>query len=254
MTFSTSKLMSNFQQNFQQLANKFRMMWNKGLEDELKVDASKNTDNPYIAARKEWNLMFGDLIKAKYNWQRIALIALISNIILIFGLIMVSTQSRYIPYAVKVDALGNSSFAGYLTNSSPINPLEINAFIRRYVTNVRSVIADPIAEKQALDFVYATSTRKAAKFLNEEFRKNSPFKVAQQATVEVQNITVLQKSDKTWQVSWTEIQRNLDGNLIGQTHWEALMTVNHHPVSDARIININPLGLFVEHITWSQQF
>ncbi len=238
----------------QHLVTLGRSCWNKKSKKELDDAISSQFSNPYLAARHEWNAMFGDLIKAKYNWQRIAFIILLANILLIAALIWLSGQSRYIPYAVKVDALGNSSFSGYLTHTNVVNPLEINAFIRRYITNARSVIADAIAEKQALDFIYAASTENTAKTLNDFYQKNSPFKSAQQTTVEVAVNAVLQKSDKTWQVSWTEVQRDLDGRILNQTHWESLITVSQHPINDESILNLNPLGLFVERISWTQQF
>ncbi len=232
----------------------FKTSWHKNLIKEFAKETSYQTSNPYIAARQEWNAMFADLIKAKYNWQRIAFIVLVANILLTTGLLWLACQSRYIPYAVKVDALGNSSFAGYLTKAASINPLELNAFIRRYITSSRSVIADPIAEKQALDFVYASSTENTAKVLNDFYQKNSPFKTAQQITIEVVVNAVLQKSDKTWQVNWTEMQRDLEGRILTQTHWEALITVSQHSINDGNILNLNPLGLFVERISWTPQF
>lgn len=239
-----------------QFFNKLNIQWQKGANAELNIESyaySNATKNPYIAARQEWNLMFGDLIKAKYNWQRIAFIALGLNGVLLIGFVLLSLQTRYIPYAVKVDALGNSTFAGYLNKSDALNPLEVNAFVRRYITNARSVINDPIAEKQALEFVYTTSNEKTAKVLNDYYRQNNPFKTSIQTTIEVQVNAVLQKSDKTWQIHWTEIQRSSEGNVIEKTHWEGLVTVAHYPVTDSKQINVNPLGLFVEYISWSQQ-
>lgn len=235
------------------LLTRYQKLWNSNLTESTATIETIGS-NPYLAARHEWNSMFGDQIKAKQNWQRIAFITLITNIILICGLISLIGESRYIPYAVKVDSLGNSSFAGFLTREANISTPELNAFIRRWISNTRSVIADPIAEKQALDFVYACSTSSTAKVLNSFYQQNNPFKTAQQATIEVQVNTVLQKSDTTWQVDWTEMQRDTDGKIVGQSHWEALITIGQHLVSNDELLNINPLALFVEHISWAQQF
>lgn len=248
-----NKLIQQMNAVRKRLYSHVKLYWQKSAAAELNEPLSPDTKNPYVAARQEWNLMYGDLIKAKYNWQRIAFLVSAFNIMLLGGFVYLSSQSRFIPYAVKVDALGNSAFAGFLDKSPALNPLEVNAFIRRYMTNVRSVIADPVAEKQALAFVYATSSEKTAKVLNEYYRQNSPFKIAAQSTIEIQINSAMQKSDKTWQIGWTEIQRGLDGNRLGQTHWEALVTVTHLPVTDAHDININPLGIFIEQLSWSQQ-
>lgn len=183
--------------------------------------------NPYIAARHEWQLQFGDILKAKENWARLAFLTLITNIVLLAGLITVSLQSKTIPYIVKVDSLGNAVFAGSALKQSTINPLEINAFIRHYIVSSRSVIADPIVQKQNFSFVYAVSQAPAINYLNAYYRAHNPFENAKLATVEVQINSVLARSDKTWQIGWTEIARNLDGTPWGASHWEALVSVAH---------------------------
>lgn len=232
---------------------KIAFFWNRSFNKEMNVQEPVSTNNPYIAARREWNHMFGDFIKAKHNWQRIAYLLAASNVLLLVSLIHVSDRSRFIPYVVSEDTSGNTSFSGFLQKSTVVNPLEVNAFVRRYITNMRSVIADPVAQKEALDFVYATSANQSVNMLNAYYKNNSPFTQAKQHTVEVQIDNVIQKSTQTWQVDWTEIQRNLSGNVTNQTHWEALVTVGHQPVTAAAEINVNPLGLFVNYVSWSQQ-
>lgn len=235
------------------LLEKMRMTVNNKAEAELAINVPPDSTNPYVAARTEWNHMFGDLIKAKYNWQLLALGLVISNILLIIGLISVSLQSRYIPYAVQVDALGNTNFASYLQKDPKLSPLIINAFVRRYIVNSRSVIADPVAEKQSLDFAYQVTRGQAKQILNQFYHEQSPFTRAKTETVEVQVNAAMQKSDQTWQVDWTETHRTLDGAIINQSRWESLVTVTHHAIKNPEEININPMGLFVSQLSWTEQ-
>lgn len=220
---------------------------------EISLDNAADTTNPYVAARTEWNYMFADLISAKRNWQLTAVLALSVNILLVIGFISLSLKSTYIPYAVKVDAMGNANFSGYLQPNQAISPLETNAFIRRYINHARSVIADPIAEKQALDFVYVTTKGQGLNVINEYYRAHDPFNRAKTTTTEVQINTVMQKSPNTWQVEWTEIERNLDGVDINQLRFAALVTVKNQPVDNEKEININPLGFYVSQLSWSTQ-
>ncbi len=214
---------------------------------------AKECANPYVAARTEWNHMFGDLIKAKYNWQILAFGLMICTVVLIIGLIILSLQSRYVPYVVKVDSLGNANFAGYLQKDPQINPLIVNGFIRRFIVESRSVIADSVAEKQSLQFVYQTTRGQAVQILNQFYKDQSPFDRAKTETVEVKINGAMPKSDKTWQVDWTETHRTLDGALISQNRWEALVTVTHHSLKNPDEINVNPLGLFVSQLSWTEQ-
>lgn len=219
----------------------------------LEENISSDTQNPYIAARREWNFMYSDLIKAKYNWQQIALLIGAMNLALIIGMIFISLQSKFIPYAVKVDSLGNTSFAGYLDKQNEISPSIINAMLRRYITEARSIISDVIAQKHQLDFVYRMTLGEARTQLDNFYRAQNPFETVKSETIDVTINAVLPKSSETWQINWTETHHDLTGHVNAQNHFEALITVAHHTPTHLEDININPLGLFVTHLSWTSQ-
>jgi type IV secretory pathway TrbF-like protein len=210
--------------------------------------------NPYLAARTEWNFLYNDILKGKRNWQLVAITLLAANILLIIGLSRVALKTKFVPYVTKVDTAGNAAFGGFLSASNqPVSPLIMNAFVRRYIENVRSVIADPVAEKKTLDDIYATTRGESLKFINSFYHDNDPFKRSKNLTVEVQIKAALQKSSQTWQVDWTEVERNLEGDIINQARYEALVTIAQYPVTNQKEINVNPLGLYTTRLSWSQQ-
>lgn len=211
------------------------------------------SQNPYLAGKNEWYSMYGDIIKGKHNWQVAAWLSLVVNIILVIGFIIMASQSHYIPYAVKIDKLGNSTFGGYLSKSESLNPIVVNAFVRRYISEVKSVVADPVAQKQQIKYVYAVSKGSAKNHLDEFYHTHNPFEISHDKTIEVQVNSVLQNSDHSWQVNWTEIHRSLTGQEMMSVAWESNIRVKHKAINsdDADILNINPFGLFIDHISWS---
>lgn len=211
------------------------------------------TDNPYLNARREWNLLTGDIVKAKHNWQIVALLALVANTLLIVGFIWLANQSEYKPYAVSVDKLGTAQFAGFLNEQQVTTTAQDNAFVRQYITQARTVIVDPMAQKRALSFVYAVSQPSARERLNEYYRKASPFSLAKERTIEVQINSLINKGGKTWQASWTEISRSLDGRVQAESHWEGLVSISTIVLKDEESIYINPLGLSVTSFNWSKR-
>jgi type IV secretion system protein TrbF len=221
---------------------------NTQLEEKIRA-----THNPYLEARLEWNHLFGDIRKAKYQWQWVTAIALFANLLLIVGIGVLAFQNKLMPYVVKVDQLGNALYAGFLDAEKTITPLEVNAFLRRYIVDARSVIADAFAEKKAVDFVYSVSLPSARKHLDDFYRASNPFVLAKQFLVEVQIQGVIQKSSHTWQVDWAEIHRGLEGQPLYQHHFEALLTIAHMTVQNQELLNTNPLGIYIQHISWAQQ-
>jgi type IV secretion system protein VirB5 len=199
--------------------------------------------------------MYNDVLKGKKNWQWVALAMIFANMLLILGMTRVSLQSKApLSYITKVDSQGNAQFGGFLSDANQqVSSVMVNAFIRRYIENVRSVIADPVAEKRSLDYVYAVTRGESLNFINSYYHNNDPFKHAKNSTVEVQIQAALPKSSQTWQIDWIETERNLEGGIINQSHYEALVTVEQKTVNDPNEINVNPLGLFVTRLSWSQQ-
>ncbi len=211
------------------------------------------TTNPYLVARMEWNSMFYDLNKAKKNWQMFALLLLLLSLLAVSGVIYLASASKFVPYIVRIDQLGNSQFGDWVKPSANITPIEIQAFIHRYIKEARMIIADPVAQKSALDFIYTTTQKSAQQILNEYYRENDPFELARTQTREIKMNAVLPKSDKTWQAHWTEITRDLDGHILSEAHFEGLLTIRQLKVKDINILKLNPLGLFVANFTWTQQ-
>jgi type IV secretory pathway TrbF-like protein len=211
------------------------------------------TSNPYVAARREWNFMYGDIIKAKHNWQQIALLLLVIQFISLAGLITLALQKHFVPYVVRVDSLGNTNFTEFLNAQTTVSPLIINAMLRRYVIAARSVIADPVAQKHELDFVYGVTKGPAHTVLDNFYHVQNPFDRVKEETREVMINAVLPKSTQTWQIDWTEIQRDLNGHVTGQAHFEGLITIEQHTPTNMDEININPLGLYVTHLSWATQ-
>lgn len=229
-------------------SNKVLAEATQSLEEQI-----KQSDNPYLAARLEWNYLFGDIRKAKQHWQLAGIISFAANIILIIGIIIVSLQSKLIPYVVRVDQLGNALYSGFLDKDQTITPIEVNAFLRQYIINSRSVMTDAFAEKRAMDFVYSVSLPATRKILDSYYRESNPFVISKQELIEVEVQGVIQKSARTWQIDWVENHRGLDGQLLSQEHFESLITITHMTVKNNEILNTNPLGIYIQHISWARQ-
>ena len=96
----------------------------------------------YLKERQEWDERYADLVLGKRNWQITAAGVMAIALVLAFGMVWVSTRSKFVPYVVEVDKLGYA--IGALTeNTTRISTdrmvrYELAAFIR----NAREVITD----------------------------------------------------------------------------------------------------------------
>lgn len=89
--------------------------------------------------------------------------------------------------------------------------------------------------------------------INDYFRLNDPFKRAEDEIVNVTVESVLPISDNTWRVEWLEETRGHDGKLIGNQEWQATITISLFPPTTDEQILVNPIGLYVNNLSWSQR-
>ena len=183
------------------------------------------------------------------------------SLVLAGGMVWLISRSRYIPYVVEVDKLGYA-----LTVPQPLTPTSVPDVTERmqryevaaFIRNARSVTSDSQVEHQMLNSLLAHARGAADRFLDAYYHSDAfthnPFKLAEKQTVSIQIDSILQLSPSSYQVRWSEQQRDLNGVVIGPpTHWEAvLQTQVVPPNSDAAIIS-NPLGFYVTQISWTEQ-
>jgi type IV secretion system protein VirB5 len=128
------------------------------------------------------------------------------------------------------------------------------ANVWRWLSDVRNVVADPVAQRRLVDEAYAmtAASSSASETVTDYFRDNSPFDRLRAGTVDASIESIVQQSPKTYEVVWTETSRDLYGILQGTRHYRALISVTTQAVIDAKAALVNPLGLFVTSVSWGE--
>jgi len=180
--------------------------------------------------------------------------------VLAAGLAVVAAQSRVAPYVVEVDKLGRAQAFG------PAEPLRLTdqrvaiAQIAGFIRDIRMVLADQTAQAELVRHAYAYVDQSAADFLNTYFANpaNDPRALGRDFTrvVEVTGVLPVPGSvggQQTWKVNWTEtsIPRAAGGEPTVAA-WEGYLTTRIVPPSTAERITLNPLGLYVTSVNWTQ--
>jgi type IV secretion system protein TrbF len=217
--------------------------------------------NLYLEARREWDERYADLVLGKRNWQIAAGGLLVLSLILASANVWLISRSRYVPYVVEVDKLGYA-----LTVPQPLAPTsvpDVTARMQRYevaafIRNARSVTGDPQVEHQMLNSLLAHARGAADKFLDAYYHSDgfthNPFKLAEKQTISIEIESILQLSPSSYQVRWSEQQRDLNGVVIGApTHWEAVLQTEIVPPNSDDAIISNPLGFYVTQMSWTEQ-
>jgi type IV secretion system protein TrbF len=210
--------------------------------------------NPYLAARKEWDERYGDLISRAKNWRAAAFLFGLIALATVGGLIVIAKQARVVPYVVAVDSVGRLASVGMAERASVADDRIKRAAIYQWVSDWRFVTIDGISQRKAIDRVYAMigSGTPAQLVVSDFYSKDPPYVRAQTQTVDVDVKAVFATSDKTYEVEWTEITRTLSGQVRTEERWKGSLTIAVNPPTEERLIRINPLGVFVTNASWSK--
>jgi type IV secretion system protein VirB5 len=217
-------------------------------------------DPSYLRGRTEFNSVFADLAKGKRNWQLAAFGAIAVAGVLAAGLVTLATQSRITPYVVEVDRLGRAQAFGPAERLKASDERVITSQLAGFIRDIRSVVADPAAQADLVRRAYAYVDQDAAPFLNTHFTApaNDPRLLGRELTrlVEVTSVLPLPAGPgptRTWKVSWTETSiPRATGGQPTTTAWEAYLTTRVVPPATSERITLNPLGLYVTSINWTQ--
>jgi type IV secretion system protein TrbF len=228
----------------------------------LASEAKSTSENPYLAARRTWNEHVGAVVSSRQTWQVVGILSLLVALSSVGGMVYIGSQSKFVPYVVQVDKLGQAAAIAPAQTAAPADKRVIEASVASFIADARLVTPDVALQRKAIFRVYsmlAPNDPGAAK-MTEWFsaaEESKPFERAKQETVSIEITSALPQTPDTWQVDWLETTRDRQGLLKGQPfRMRALVTVYvvepTNNTTEEQIRN-NPLGIFVRDFSWSKQ-
>ncbi|MCP4387824.1 MAG: conjugal transfer protein TrbF [Gammaproteobacteria bacterium] len=216
-------------------------------------------ENPYLCARRTWNDHVGAQVASRRMWQTVAILTLMIILAAVGGIIHIGSQSKFIPYVIEVDKLGQAVSAGPVIAASNVDARVIHASIAEFISDARIVTPDVALQRKAIYRVYAKlaandpATTKMNEWLNGS-DESSPFQRAAKLMVSTEIKSVLPQSPDTWQVDWVETTRDRQGVVVEKpANMRALVTVYTATTTQTEAqIRSNPLSIYVRDYAWSR--
>jgi type IV secretion system protein VirB5 len=207
---------------------------------------------PYQKAAQVWDSRIGAARVQAKNWRLMAFGCLILSGGFAASLIWQSTTGTITPWVVEVDHLGQAqAVAPASPFFQPTDP-QIAFHLARFIEDVRGVPADAIVLRQNWLRAYEFTTDRGAVALNDYARANDPFAKLGTTQVSVEVSSVIRASPASFRVAWTE-RRYDNGQLAATERWTAILTAVVKTPRDADVLRKNPLGVYVNAISWSKE-
>lgn len=218
----------------------------------VRYGVTPEPETPYQRAGQVWDQRIGTVRVQARNWRLMAFGTLTLATGLAAALVWQTTRGTVVPWVVQVDRLGAAQAVAPATaDYRPTDP-QIAWHLARFITEVRSVPADPVVLRQNWLDAYHYTTDKGALALNAYARADNPFERLGKLQIAVDVSSVIRASDDSFRIAWTE-RRYQDGALVATEHWSAIVTVVVQAPTDAERLKQNPLGLYVHAINWSKE-
>lgn len=209
-------------------------------------------ETPYQRATQVWDERIGSARVQAKNWRYMAFGSLILSAGFASALVWQSARGTVVPWVVQVDRLGQAQAVAPATaDYRPTDP-QVAWHLGRFIEQVRSVPADPIIVRQYWLRAYEWTTDRGAAALNDYARANDPFTKVGKEQIAVEVSSVIRASPDSFRVAWTE-RRYENGQLSATERWTAILTIVLQPPRDAERLRANPLGIYVNAISWSRE-
>ncbi|MGH6899732.1 MAG: VirB8/TrbF family protein [Geminicoccaceae bacterium] len=216
-------------------------------------EISPDEERRYLLARQEWDDRYDQLARGRRAWRFTTIILLIGYVVLAVGFVTVSLQVRTVPFLVTENSLGELTTVRGTRLLTDLTPENYRAELSRFIRTARAVSTDADAQAQYIDQAYAFLSQGVASHLDRYYRANNPYKLSERVTRAARVQSVLQLSERTWQIRWFEDRKTLSGDVVETEPWIATVQVKLEPRRNPDIAMLNPSGLTITALDWSAE-
>ena len=209
-------------------------------------------ETPYQRAAQVWDERIGSARVQAKNWRLMAFGSLALSAGLSVALVWQSASGSIVPWVVQVDKLGQAQAVAPAVADYRATDPQIAFHLARFIEQVRSIPADAIIVRQNWLRAYEFTTDRGAATLNDYARANDPFTKVGRQQVAVEVSSVIRASNDSFRVAWTE-RHYENGQLSTTERWTAILTIVIQTPRDAERLRANPLGIYVNAISWSRE-
>ena len=218
----------------------------------VRYGATPEPETPYQRAAQVWDERIGSARVQAKNWRLMAFGSLFLSAGLAFGLVWQSARGSIVPWVVQIDKIGEAQAVGpAIADYKPIDS-QIAWHLARFIEQVRAIPVDAVIVRQNWLRAYEFTTDRGAAGLNDYARAHDPFAKVGKRQVAVEVSSVIRASPDSFRVAWFERSYE-NGQLAGTERWTAILTIALQQPRDADRLKQNPLGIYVNAISWSKE-
>jgi type IV secretion system protein VirB5 len=159
-----------------------------------------------------------------------------------------------VPYVVEVNNKGQITNVAEPASSTIYDEKIVLLQVSDFVSKWRSVTLDRYLQEKHITDLYKVMSGPIVKKINGYFRENNPYERGTDQIVDIQIISKIRLSQKTFEIEWLETTRDHNGEIIGHpAHHEAVIQYYIQAPTNMAQVRSNPLGIYFVDISWGQK-
>jgi type IV secretory pathway TrbF-like protein len=191
------------------------------------------------------------------NWRLATFGLILLQFFDYFALLYLGAQPKAVPHIVEVDKLGQPAYLGPLDRAAlrdfKPSTASLHYHLRRFISDTREISSDAAVLKRNWIDAYKLVTPNGANQLNAYVHDNNPFEqFQQQVRVSLQVSVIVQITQDTWQVDWSETTWDEHGNPTDSAAWRGNFHVLLRVPESVDELALNPLGLYIDELHWAR--
>ena len=191
------------------------------------------------------------------NWRLATFGLVLLQVFDAIALVYLGAQPKAVPYLVEVDKLGQPAYLGPLDRAAlrdfKPSTASLHYHLRRFISDTREISSDAAVLKRNWIDAYKLVTPNGANQLNAYVHDSNPFdQFERQVRVSIQVTVIVQVTQDTWQVDWTETTWDEHGNPTDSAAWRGNFHVLLRVPESADELALNPLGLYIDELHWAR--
>ena len=213
--------------------------------------AGEPADTPYQRAQQAWDHRMGSAVNAAATWRFVSLGLAVLLAMSIGAFAVVALQKRTFVHVVEVSPNGAVLSVQPVSDHYTPTDAQVSYFLGHFVRLVREIPTDGVVLRQNWFEAYHFLAPPAAQRLNEIAQADDPFAMLGSTARTAIITSVVQRSERTWQVSWVEATHG--ANASANQSYTGLFTVRFDAPRNADALMHNPLGLFITEFSMSPE-
>lgn len=208
-------------------------------------------ETPYQRAGQVWDERIGAARVQARNWRLMALACAGLAAMALGAYIYERQDTRIRAYVVPVDRYGQPGRIELVDGTYTPGQADKAAFAADYVEKVRGKSTDGVVLRRNWQRAKAVSGKAATATLMQYAHAHDPAARLGEEAVDVEIVSVLPRSDETFQVQWRETTY-VNGVTGPPERWTGLFTVGPRPPRDEAQLLANFRGLEITRFQWSR--